>query len=59
MYQIKNMHYNLRVNYKFKVYHFKAKTYGFSLIQYTGLKLCNSIPVNFKTYDNRNAFKRF
>ncbi len=27
MYQIKNVHYNLRDNYKFKVYHFKTKTW--------------------------------
>ncbi len=56
-YQIKNVHYNLRDNYKFKVNHFKKK-HGFNSILYTGVKLWNSLPVNFKTCDNINAFKR-
>ncbi len=30
--------------------------YGFTSIQYAGIK--NSLPVNFKTSDNINAFKR-
>ncbi len=48
MHQIKNVHYNLRDNYTFNVYHFKTKQYMFNSIQYTGVKLWNSLPVNLK-----------
>ncbi len=51
MYQIKNVYYNLRDNYKFKVY-------GFNSIQYTDVELWNSLPVNLKTCDSINHFKR-
>ncbi len=52
------MHYNLRDNYKFEVYHFNTKSYGFNSIQYAGVKLWNSLPLNFKTCDNINVFTR-
>ncbi len=50
-------YYNLRDNYKFKLYHFKTKTYGFNSIRYAGVKLWNSLPVNFKIRDNINALR--
>ncbi len=53
-----NVHYNLRDTYKFIVYHFKTRTYGLNSIQYAGVQLWNSLPVNCNTCDNINAFKR-
>ncbi len=58
MYQIKYVHYYLRDNYKYKVYHFKTTIYGFNSIQYAGIQLWKSLTVNFKTLHNINAFKR-
>ncbi len=51
------MHYNLIDNYKLKVYRFKTK-HSFNSIQYAGVKLGNSISVNFKICDHINAFRR-